>query len=88
MGKGVKIKTVAPRFGVAARLGAAPRNPKVALRFDRDGTVIRAELVKSTGYAGLDGPILASLYKWRASGSMFDELKGQLEVEVHLLLHR
>lgn len=86
VGKGIEIKTVAPRFGIASRLSAVPDDPSVLVVFNRKGQVIAARLIRSSGYAGVDGPILSSLYKWWATGELLKDLDGNLNVEVKLLL--
>ncbi len=78
--QGVKLTTVVPRFSLVAKRTTAPRNPIVRLTFDAGGKVIRADVLRSSGYDNVDGPILNSLYKWTAEGpidEMFvlDELK-------------
>ena len=84
--RGVEIQTVRPRFGVATRASVLPGNPKVKVRFDRDGKVIKAWITQSSGYPSVDVPIVASMYRWRAKGKRLAELKGPFEVEIHILL--
>ena len=86
VGKGIEIKTVAPRFGIASRLSAVPDNPRVLVVFNRKGRVIEARLIRSSGHAGVDGPILSSLYRWRATGDLLKDLDDELKFEVKLLL--
>ena len=87
-GQGIEIKTVHPRFDVVARTSSMPTNPTVRLSFDRTGRVYDAKIVRSSGYANVDGPILSSLYKWRASGKKLQELDGPFRLEFQILLRR
>lgn len=82
VGRGYQIQTVRPRFSVITQLSAIPRNPEVRIVFDADGTVTEAEIVKSSGYAGVDAPLLAAMYKWRATGKLFEERKQPLELRI------
>ena len=84
-GRGIEIKPVVPRITTVARF-VIPRNPVAKLRFDnKSGQVIFAELTTSTGYENWDGPVLASLYEWRATGKLLKQLHKPFEIEVHLL---
>jgi hypothetical protein len=87
-GQGIEIKTAVPRFSVVTLVSTIPRNPTVQLTFDPDGRVIRADILQSAGSENVDGPVLASLYKWKASGEKFEKLHSQLQLEVTLLLVR
>ena len=63
---GIEIKTVQPRFSVVTQVSTLPNNPVARIVFNpRDGSVIDVTLVRSSGYPNVDGPVLASLYKWR-----------------------
>jgi hypothetical protein len=87
-GQGIEIKTAVPRFSVVTLVSTIPRNPTVQLTFDPDGRVIRADILQSAGSENVDGPVLASLYKWKASGEKFEQLHSELQLEVTLLLVR
>lgn len=64
-----------------------PHNPIAKVVFDHhDGRVIKAELVRSSGYPNVDGPVLASLYRWRAAGKRLAQLKQPLTVQIELIL--
>ena len=73
--EGLEIRTRKPVLPLLTQLTTQPRNPVVEMRFDRTGRVVRARLISSTGHEKVDGPILDSLYRWRAAG----ELLGKLE---------
>ena len=45
------------------------------MRFDRTGKVVQATLLASTGHENVDGPIVDSLYRWRARGELLERLK-------------
>ena len=61
-------------------------NPDVQITFNREGRVVRARFLKSTGYSNVDGPLLLSLYKWTASGKKFQALEETLTVQIRILL--
>lgn len=85
--EGIRIKTVRPRFTIVTLLSALPETSIAKIVFDhRDGRVIQVELIKSSEYPGVDGPIVASLYKWRASGPLLSKINRPLEMQVTLIL--
>ncbi|MEX0776656.1 MAG: hypothetical protein WD042_13215 [Phycisphaeraceae bacterium] len=84
-GQGIEIKPAVPRISVIAQSTIIPQNPSVKLTFDRQGQVIAARFVKGTGYENWDGPILASLYKWKASGKRLEEIDGEFDMDVELI---
>ncbi len=83
--EGMRIKTVRPDFSVPARY-TIPRNPVVQVVFNEQGQAIRAEMVRSTGYANVDGPILKSLYKWEAVPDEEHRIDGRLVVRIRIVL--
>ncbi len=87
-GRGIEIKTVAPRFSTIARLTAVARNPSAVVTFDRSGTAVKVELTRSSGSDNIDGPILAALYQWTAHGERIERLEGVLEVEFNIILRQ
>ena len=56
--------------------------------FNREGQVIEARLIESTGYADMDGPLEASLYRWTASGPKLKEINGPFSIDVNIILSR
>ena len=84
-GEGIEIQTAVPRFSVAVRF-TSPRNPVVRVVFSKDGDVIDADIIKSSEYPNVDGPILASLYRWHASGKKLAELNRSFEVTIAVIL--
>ncbi|MFZ4574305.1 MAG: hypothetical protein ACOYN0_07890 [Phycisphaerales bacterium] len=89
--EGVQIRTVRPRWSTTTRVTAVPRNPLIDVTFDSTGRVAKAAFApgKNTGYAAVDGPLLDSIYRWRASGSKFAEAvaeKGKLSLRFKMLL--
>ncbi len=87
VGDGIEIKTVQPRFSVVTRVSTLPHNPLARVTFDhRDGRVIQAELIRSSGYPDVDGPVEASLYLWRASGRRLAELDRPFELKIELIM--
>lgn len=84
VGKGVEIKTAVPRLSTVARY-MIPHNPRARIVFNREGEVISVTLLRSTGYEAWDAPVLASLYRWRASGRLLQEHPGPFELVVNLI---
>jgi len=82
--QGIKIETAHPRFGIATLYSALPTDPLVRVVFSPQGQVIRAEIVESTGFSDVDGPILASLYKWKATGAELEKLNEPFDVEIRM----
>ncbi|HZW10373.1 MAG TPA: hypothetical protein VFF69_10760 [Phycisphaerales bacterium] len=74
--EGLDIVTVDPRWTIATRLSALPRNPVVRIDFGKDGHVRKAEFLpeQNTGYRDVDGPLLDALYRWSAKGKALDQL--------------
>lgn len=71
---GIEIKTVRANLHISAYYTAIPRNPVANIVFDHTGQVIRAELSVTSGFADIDGPVLNSLYLWRATGQRISRL--------------
>ncbi len=71
--RGVRIKTARPRYSVTAMMTTVPGDPVFTLHFNAQGKVIKVEKLRSTGYDNVDGPIVASLYKWTAKGPIPEE---------------
>ncbi len=84
--RGVEVRTVRPKFGVVTLLSTFPTNPIAEITFNGDGKVIKARLLRSTGYADLDSPILVSLYQWRAVGKELKKYPNGFKVKMNLLL--
>lgn len=75
VGKGVEILTRLPRFSAVTQASIWPKaNPVVEITFATDGVVIEADIIRSSGYAGIDSPILASVYHWKAKGEILKKL--------------
>lgn len=86
VGDGIEIKTAVPRLSAIAQATVIPNNPEVRVTFNKEGEVINAEFVQGTGSANWDGPIQASLYKWRATGKRFQEHSGPLVLKLTILI--
>jgi len=84
--RGLRIKTIRPRFSAVTQVSAVPANPLVRVSFNREGQVISARFIRSTGYADVDGPILASLYRWSAAGALLRTLDERITIQVRLIL--
>ncbi len=94
-GQGLEIITKRPRrnpFSLVTRVLALPTNPVVEVNFDRLGRVSVAKIVKSSGESGVDGPVLAAVYGWRAKGERLkslpeDDPNATITVMVTILLY-
>lgn len=91
--EGMEILTVRPQWLVVTRMTTAPRNPLVVIDFGRDGRVVHAEYVarQTTGYPGVDGPLLDAIYQWRARGKRIENLRSApaedvVRVSIRILL--
>jgi outer membrane biosynthesis protein TonB len=84
---GIEIRTIRPRFSTIAVRSSIPANPTVQVVFDKLGDVVDARILKSSGYANIDSPILNSLYRWKATGENLKKLTGNLTVEIRFLLN-
>lgn len=86
--RGIEIKTRRPVFPELTRLTSAPANPIVEILFDRTGVPRKARVLKSSGDPRIDGPVIDSLYRWRASGESLTRLRDgeTLRIEMRLLL--
>jgi hypothetical protein len=89
--EGIQILTARPRWSITTRVTAVPRNPMIDVTFDPKGRVAKAAFVpgKNTGRADVDGPLLDSIYRWRASGKKFEKAildKGKLTLRFKMLL--
>ncbi|QQE12688.1 hypothetical protein JD969_04270 [Planctomycetota bacterium] len=83
----VKVKTKVPRFGIEAVVTTLRTvgNPTAVVEFDRKGDVLAVKMKIKTGAANIDGPILSSLYSWKASGPGLKKHKSVI-LEVNILL--
>ncbi len=72
--EGLEIKTVRPRWSTFIQLTAAPRNPRVIIKFRRDGAVHSVDLIRSSGSRPVDGPLIDALYNWIAEGEPLNQL--------------
>jgi hypothetical protein len=83
--EGMTIHTVVPRITVGMSF-TIPSNPVARLTFNHHGEVVDVKLLRTTGTANWDGPILAALYAWSASGPKLDEITDKAFMDVHILL--
>ena len=84
--EGLEVKTALPEHSVIGQF-VLPRNPLVRVTFSSEGRVLDARFVRSTGTDTWDSPVLASLYRWRATGERLKR-SSRLELEVKLVLQR
>ena len=83
---GVEIKTVMVRPSPAAYFSAIPRNPKARLWFNNQGIVTHVEPIRTTGAKNWDEPVRRALEQWKAKGEKIDNLEGELQMTVEVLL--
>ncbi len=83
---GIEIKTIVPRPSIIARYSAVPRNPKATLWFNNQGQVTHIKLTRSTGADNWDEPVIAALEQWTAQGERIENLEGELQFKVEILL--
>ena len=85
--QGLELHPRKPRFTTLQTTQAA-RDMLVTLRFDKDGKPATAEILKTSGNVGIDAAILASLYRWRATGTRLDALakKKTLDITLELIM--
>ncbi|MEM1108034.1 MAG: hypothetical protein AAGH99_05005 [Planctomycetota bacterium] len=86
VGPGLEVKTFRPNWSAAARFNI-PRNPRVTITFDPDGSVLQADLITSTGFDNIDGPLLSSLYRWQAKGQRLEQFDAPFQIEITVLLN-
>ncbi|BAM04731.1 hypothetical protein [Phycisphaera mikurensis] len=88
VGPGLTVDVARPKIDPVAILSTVVRSPRVAVTFDRDGTVLNARILRSAGSNAVDAPILRSLYRWRASGERLDGWDAPRTFEFTFLLSR
>jgi len=82
--EGIELQTVTPRFSAIAQVSSLGVGlPTARLKFDPSGEVLLAEMLESTGYDNIDAPILASLYKWQASGPKLEAIDQPFSITIH-----
>ena len=86
VGPGLEVRTYRPRWNAVAAF-RVPLNPEVVVTFDPDGTVLDARLLRSTGFVDLDAPLLASLYRWRATGDRLKGMDAPFQLRLTVLLN-
>ncbi len=90
-GAGLEIKTRRPKFTHYTRIMGAARDPVVLVHFRRDGKVERVDLVRSSGNADVDRPVIDAIYLWRATGEPLGRIPlpsppGTYPVEFRILM--
>jgi len=87
---GLELKPRRPTIDLVTMLTAAPGNPLCQIKFARNGEPKAAAILRGSGDSRVDDAILASLYRWRASGKELDGLPNDqtVEVRIHMLLNR
>ncbi|HEX2839561.1 MAG TPA: hypothetical protein VHN77_15695 [Phycisphaerales bacterium] len=92
--EGIRIRPKLPRYTMTTRALSRPNNPLVVIKFNRAGKVVKAEFAagRTTGSPDWDGPLLASLYEWTATGKKLQDLPTSdpdavLVLRLEYLLH-
>ncbi len=85
-GKGIEIKTFHPDFSVVAMITSVPSNPVCRVVFNKDGIVDSAEILRTSGYPNIDGPILSSLYRWEATGEELKKMNRAFSLTIEVIL--
>ncbi|MCI0362889.1 MAG: hypothetical protein L0Y44_11300 [Phycisphaerales bacterium] len=90
VGQGLELKPHRPTFTLLTLMTAAPGNPLCEINFDASGVPRTASILETSGDPRVDNAILASLYRWRASGSDLEQLSSAetLPVQMRILLSR
>ncbi len=92
-GKGLKVNTVSPRWGVTTMLTSSPKNTVIRITFGRNGKVLKAVFVDSgTGFEDVDGPLLDAVYRWTAKGEVLEKIPADkpqagLNFDIKFLMH-
>ncbi len=85
-GEGVVLKPRKPSFTSQQMVSNSPSDLLVELHIDSDGKPSDVVLLIGTGSHSIDRTLIASLYRWRASGEHIDTMKdGDIfKIVVHL----
>jgi len=81
---GLELRPQRPKFTNFMLVTAAPGNPVVEIRFQKNGKPKRARILKSSGDRRIDEAIENSLYRWRARGKPLRELEAGKTIPVQL----
>jgi cell wall-associated NlpC family hydrolase len=88
--KGLRVKTVRPRFSHYTAVRANPRDPVVRIHFGANGQVTLVEFVVRSGNPDVDRPVEDAAYQWTAEGRALENLErrdpeGSIAIEVRIL---
>ena len=72
--EGLEIATRRAQFTPLVRTIATPMRPVVRMRFDRQGRVADASIVRSSGFEDVDEPVLNAVYSWTAKGERLSKI--------------
>lgn len=82
--RGLELKPRKPTFTNLVRMTALPGNPLCEIRFQRNGKPALARLLTSSGDSRVDDAVLASLYRWRATGDDLETLADDETINVRI----
>jgi hypothetical protein len=71
---GLEIQTVRPRFTHSTQILSRPDNMVVRITFGRNGRVIRATMIDSSGVPTVDEPVMNAVYRWTARGGSLQSI--------------
>ncbi len=88
--RGLRVKTVRPRFSHYTTVRANPRDPIIRLHFTSNGDVRLVEFVERSGNPDVDRPVEDAAYRWTAEGKALENLRevdpdGSIAIEVRIL---
>jgi hypothetical protein len=81
---GLELKPRKPTFTNLIRVTALPGNPLCEIRFQSNGKPSLARLLTRSGDSRVDDAVLASLYRWRASGPPLEKLEDGETVDIQI----
>ena len=89
-GEGVVLKPRKPSFTSQQMVSNSPSDLLVELHIDSDGKPSDVVLLIGTGSHSIDRTLIASLYRWRASGEHIDSMQegDVFKIVVHLTFAR
>ena len=82
--RGLELKPRKPVFTNLIRMTALPGNPLCEIRFQSNGKPALARLLTTSGDSRVDDALLASLYRWRASGPELADLGEGETIDVQM----
>ena len=84
--EGIVLRPRKPSFTANQLVTSAPSDLIAALHIDKKGKPVHVERVMSTGSQSIDRALIASLYRWRASGDRIEAIDGDetITITIHI----